>query len=54
MKDKGHFIISLIKSILRIMAYTACAVIVTSLLIPMIILIAAEVGGILEEVFDKR
>lgn len=54
MKDKGHFTISLIKSLMRITAYAGAAQAEPKLLIAMIALAAAEVLGILEELVDKR
>lgn len=56
MKDKGHFISSIVKSILRIFGYTFAGIAVTDpyLIIAVVLLIAAEILGIAEEFFDKR
>jgi len=53
MKDKGHFYISLAKSLARIVG---CLItLVTNNLIPLgAFFIAAELLGILEEIVDKR
>ena len=53
MKSKGHFLVSVSKSIIRI-AGCALGMAVGSLPIVCISLIAAEAFGILEEVVDKR
>jgi hypothetical protein len=53
MKDKGHFYISIIKSILRISGCIIC--IITNNIIPIAISFGiAEIFGIAEEIVDKR
>jgi hypothetical protein len=53
MKDKGHFITSLIKSVFRICGCVFSAI--TNTIYPLITLfIIAELFGILEEIFDRR
>lgn len=60
MNDKGHFYISLIKSIIRALGCIIGLVLVynsmisLSLALLMAFLLSAEVLGVLEEVFDKR
>lgn len=53
MKDKGHFYISLSKSLIRI-AGCVLAIAGTGILSVPITFLLAEVLGIAEEVFDKR
>lgn len=53
MNSKGHFLVSINKSIIRI-AGCALGMVASSLPIVCISLVAAEVFGILEEVVDKR
>jgi len=53
MNSKGHFIVSISKSIIRVVG-CALGMAVSSIPIVCISLIAAEVFGILEEVVDKR
>ena len=53
MKDKGHFIISLVKSLLRLAGCTVC-MFTTNLIHLAIAFGLAEILGILEEVADKR
>lgn len=60
MKDKGHFCISLAKSVLRIGGCIAACVqasqgwFTVGLVTLSVTLVVAEVLGVLEEVFDKR
>lgn len=51
MGDKGHFLISVIKSTVRIIGFTLA---INNLAIGLIVLILAEALGILQEVVDKR
>lgn len=53
MNSKGHFCISLVKSLIRI-GGGICAIIGHSVLPLAVCLVLAEVCGILEEVFDDR
>ena len=53
MKDKGHFWISIIKSIIRI-GFCIWAISANSLVLLAFGIIGAEIFGILEEVLDKR
>lgn len=53
MKSRGHFVISVVKSIIRLISSTAS--LVTMNLVPMALGFAiAEILGILEEIVDKR
>lgn len=53
MNSKGHLIISLAKSVIRVVG--GIAALVTKSVIPLAIgVMVAEVGGILEELVDKR
>lgn len=53
MNSRGHLFISLAKSIVRVIG--GVATIITGSIIPLAICIAlAEVGGIAEELVDKR
>lgn len=51
MGDKGHFWISLIKSIIRITGFGLAMIQLTD---GLVLLIIAEILGILEELVDKR
>ena len=51
MKDKGHFRISIAKSLIRIIGYSFLFIEHPYVAV---FLAVAEVGGILEEVADKR
>ncbi len=53
MKDKGHFWLSIVKSLIRI-GFCLWAVKESSLILMAFGLIAAECLGILEEVVDRR
>lgn len=53
MKDKGHFYISLSKSLIRIVGCVLAIAGADILSVPITFLLA-EVLGIAEEVFDKR
>ncbi len=53
MNSKGHLIISLSKSVIRMVG--GCAALVVGNVLPLALgIIIAEIGGILEEVVDKR
>lgn len=53
MNSKGHLIISLAKSIIRVVG--GIVTLATDSVIPLAIgIIVAEVGGVLEELVDKR
>lgn len=53
MNSKGHLIISLSKSVIRIIG--GCVAIVVGNVLPLALgIIIAEIGGILEELVDKR
>lgn len=53
MNSKGHLIISLAKSFVRVIG--AIATLVTKSVIPVAVgIVVAEVGGVLEELVDKR
>ena len=53
MNDKGHFYISLLKSALRILG--CVHFLATFSMVPFVsLLLAAEVLGIAEEIFDRR
>jgi len=53
MNSKGHLIISLAKSAIRVVG--AIVTLVTKSVIPIAIgIMVAEVGGVLEELVDKR
>ena len=53
MNSKGHLIISLAKSIIRVVG--GIATLITSSIIPLAAgIIIAEIGGVLEELVDKR
>lgn len=53
MNSKGHFIISLSKSAIRIVG--GCVALVVGNILPLALgIIIAEIGGILEELVDKR
>lgn len=53
MNSKGHLIISLAKSIIRVIG--GIATLVVGSIIPLSIgIIIAEIGGVLEEIVDKR
>lgn len=51
MNDKGHFLISVAKSAIRIIS---CIIALKSIIVLPIGFLIAEILGILEEVFDKR
>ena len=53
MNSKGHLIVSLVKSAIRVIG--AIVTLTTDFVIPMSIgIIIAEIGGVLEELVDKR
>lgn len=53
MNSKGHLIISLTKSAIRVIG--GIVTLITSSLVPVAIgVIVAEIGGVLEELVDKR
>lgn len=53
MNSKGHLIISLSKSVIRIVG--GCVALVVDNVLPLALgIIIAEIGGILEELVDKR
>ncbi len=53
MNSKGHLIISLAKSAVRVIGGTAT--LATKSIIPLAIgIIVAEIGGVMEELVDKR
>lgn len=53
MNSKGHLIISLSKSVIRMVG--GCVALVVGNVLPLALsIIIAEIGGILEEVVDKR
>ena len=53
MNSKGHLIISLAKSVIRVIGGTIT--LVTSSIVPLATgIIIAEIGGVLEELVDKR
>lgn len=56
MKDKGHFYISLAKSLLRMGACIYCIIFAQDLVVKVFaaIFLGAEVLGVGEEIFDKR
>ena len=53
MNSKGHLIISLAKSVIRVIG--GVITLVTGSIIPLAVgIIIAEIGGVLEELVDKR
>lgn len=53
MNSKGHLIISLTKSAIRVIG--GIVTLITNSLVPVAIgVIVAEIGGVLEELVDKR
>lgn len=53
MNSKGHLIISLAKSAIRVVG--GIVALVTNSVVPLAIgIIVAEIGGVLEELVDKR
>ena len=53
MNSKGHLIISLVKSFIRVVG--GIITLVTNSVIPLAIgVMVAEIGGVLEELVDKR
>lgn len=53
MNSKGHLIISLAKSVIRVVG--GIVTLVTNSVVPLAIgIIVAEIGGVLEELVDKR
>lgn len=53
MNSKGHLLISLAKSVIRVIG--GAITLATGNIIPLAIgIILAEVGGVLEEIVDKR
>ena len=53
MNSKGHLIISLAKSAIRVVG--GIVALVTNAVVPLAIgIIVAEIGGVLEELVDKR
>lgn len=54
MKDKGHFFVSLVKSLLRIGACIYLTVILPIVLPFSLLFLGAEILGILEEIVDRR
>ena len=53
MNSKGHLIVSLVKSAIRVIG--AIVTLTTDSVIPVAIgIIIAEIGGVLEELVDKR
>lgn len=53
MNSKGHLIISLVKSGVRVMG--GIITLVTGSIIPLVVgVMVAEIGGVLEELVDKR
>ena len=53
MNSKGHLIISLAKSLIRVVGGTVT--LITGSVVPLAVgIIVAEIGGILEELVDKR
>ena len=53
MNSKGHLIISLVKSFIRVAG--GIITLVTNSTIPLVIgVMMAEIGGVLEELVDKR
>ena len=53
MNSKGHLIISLAKSAIRVVG--GVVTLVTGLIVPLAVgIIVAEIGGVLEELVDKR
>lgn len=53
MNSKGHLIISLVKSFVRVVG--GIITLVTNSVIPLAIgVMVAEIGGVLEELVDKR
>ncbi len=53
MKDKGHFLTSVVKSVIRI-ATCVCAFTANNLFILCSGLLLAEILGIIEELLDRR
>ncbi|MFA7142891.1 MAG: hypothetical protein WC175_02800 [Candidatus Dojkabacteria bacterium] len=51
MGDKGHFWISVVKSVIRIAGF---GIAIVNLNVGLVLLMVAELLGILEEVVDKR
>ena len=51
MGDKGHFWISIIKSTIRIIGF---GLLIVNIKIAALVLIFAEIFGIIEELVDKR
>ena len=53
MNSKGHLLISLAKSVVRIIG--GIATLITCSVVPVAVgIVVAEIGGILEEIVDKR
>lgn len=53
MNSKGHLIISLAKSVIRVVG--GVATLITKSIIPLAVgVIIAEIGGVMEELVDKR